>query len=66
MQERREFNVFPQVFVEPNPLLRLGVLHVEPNPLFRLNEELPGSEYEGKPLFTPPLCEQVPRPEFEL
>ena len=65
--------MFPQVDVEPNPLLRLvpklGVfpqVFVEPKPLFRLNEELPGSEYEGKLLFTPPLCEQVPRPEFEL
>jgi hypothetical protein len=48
-----KLGVFPQVFVEPKPL-------------FRLNEELPGSEYEGKLLFTPPLCEQVPRPEFEL
>jgi hypothetical protein len=54
------------VFVEPNPLLRLGVLHVEPNPLLRLNEVLPGSEYDGKPLLMPPLCEHVPRPEFEL
>ncbi len=64
---RREFNVLPQISVEPNPLLRL-VPHVdvEPNPLLRLNEVLPGSEYEGKLLFTPPLCEQVPRPEFEL
>jgi hypothetical protein len=39
---------------------------VEPKPLLRLNEVLPGSENEGKFLFTPPLCEQVPRPEFEL
>ena len=36
----------------------------EPSPLFRLYEELYGSEYEGKFLFTPPLDEQVPRPEF--
>ena len=51
----------------PKPLLRLEPMRVEfPNPLFLLNEELPGSEYEGKLLLTPPLYEQVPRPEFEL
>jgi hypothetical protein len=66
VQERREFSEFPQVDVEPKPLLRLGVLHVEPKPLLRLKEVLPGSEYEGKPLLIPPLCEHVPRPEFEL
>ena len=53
MQERREFSEFPQVVVEPKPLLRL-------------NEVLPGSEYDGNPLLIPPLCEHVPRPEFEL
>ena len=60
-QERFEFREFPQVDVEPNPLFR-----PEPKPLFLLKEELPGSEKEGKLLFTPPFHEQVPRPEFEL
>jgi hypothetical protein len=51
----------------PKPLLRLEPIRVElPKPLFLLNEELPGSEYEGKLLLTPPLWEHVPRPEFEL
>jgi hypothetical protein len=72
---------FPHDDVEPNPRLRLEpkpdelpkpLLRVEPmrdefpNPLFLLKEVLPGSEYEGKLLLTPPLYEQVPRPEFEL
>ena len=61
--------MFPQVDVEPKPLLRDGVVpqfEFEPRPLFRLYEVLPGSEYDGSPLLTPPLYEQVPRPEFEL
>ena len=32
----------------------------------RFQEELPGSENDGNDLLTPPLCEHVPRPEFEL
>jgi hypothetical protein len=36
-----------------------------PSPLFRFQEELYGSEYEGKFLFTPPFDEQVPRPELD-
>jgi len=35
------------------------------SPFLRFQEELPGSEYEGKRLFTPPFQEQVPRPELE-
>jgi len=32
----------------------------------RFHEELPGSEYDGRLVFTPPLPEHVPLPEFEL
>ena len=34
--------------------------------LCRFHEELPGSEVDGKRLFTPPFPEHVPLPEFEL
>jgi hypothetical protein len=73
MHERFELSEFPHDDVDPYPLFRLEPYlwvvpqdDVEPSPLFLLKDELPGSEYDEKFLFTPPLYEQVPRPEFAL
>ena len=53
-----------ELLPSPEPYERV-LPKLDPSPLFRLYEEDPGSEYEGILLFTPPLDEQVPRPEFE-
>jgi hypothetical protein len=47
-------------------LLEDPKLGEDPKPLERFQDELPGSEYDGNDLLTPPFHEQVPRPEFEL